>query len=114
MRQYYTTLRLHRVSDQMYQTLRVKWEAESLGGLDRQILAFEHGLKVAGGGRLGLENVGVDMPPSDRADWVEVTDGQMLLELQYFLGTRRDRRHKAPPKTETELDGDSNGGSAGK
>lgn len=108
MRQYFTDLRSYRVSDQNYQTLRVKWNAESLGELDRQLKAFEMGLKVAGGGILGLENVGVDYPQgSSSKEYVEVGDPNFLLELQYFMGTRRDRRHRpvAPIKTEKELEG---------
>jgi hypothetical protein len=103
MRQYFTNLRLHRISDQMYQTLHIRWEAESLGDLDRQLTAFEMGLKVAGGGVLGLDNVHIDVSPGG-VEYFRVGDPNMLLELQYFLGTRRDRRHKAPPKTETELE----------
>ena len=104
MRQYFTHLRLYRVSDQNYWTMRIRWDAESLGDLDRQLSAFEAGAKLAGGGVLALENVGVDAPQGG-GEFTRVGDPNLLIELQYFLGTRRDRRHKAPPKTEAEIEG---------
>lgn len=101
MRQYFCHLRLYRIQDQHYWTLGLQFTATSLGDLENQLKAFEMGLRVAGAGKLYLENVGIDTPP-DGGHYSTVDDPNIHLELQYFLGLKRDRRHKPPAKTETE------------
>ena len=62
MRQYYAHLRLYRPQDQQYWTLGVHTQAESLGGLELQLKALEAGLRVAGAGKLYLQDVNIDAP----------------------------------------------------
>ena len=105
MRQYYCFLRLYRQQDQDYWSFKLHTAAESLGGLENQLKSFEMGLRVAGAGKLYLENVFIDVRPGDYL-FQTVEDPNLHLELQYFLGLKRDRRHKAPPKTEATWEQD--------
>ena len=100
---HYCVHRAYRASDQNYVIVRIKWESNGLGDLERQIQAFDHGLKVAGGGLFTLEEISMDFSNSS-AEYRTVTDPNLLVELQYHFGIKRDRRHKPPAKTETETE----------
>lgn len=99
---YYCSHRLYRSQDMQYWNLNFMWEAESLGELDRLIKTYEAALVLASAEKLTLEKISVDLPNAGGA-FVTVFDAETQRDIQYFLGLKRDRRHKAPPKTEEEI-----------
>src|SRR5262245_57244426 len=102
VRHYFVDLRLHRMQDAQYWSFRIRIEADGLSALEAQLRAFEAGARLARGGRLGVDNIGIDGPitASNVAEYVGFDDPTLQHQLQLFLGIKRDRSVKKPPKTE--------------